>query len=88
MTNLFQLRNKLSNRVLTPSQQINTKGKGRGKMEKDMTFDLAPALPIAPSTPTTTSSPANNGRGMIQRGNPGGPPQFGPGGGNSFTPTI
>ena len=87
MTNLFQLRNKLSNRVLTPSQQLNTKGKGRGRIEKDITFDFAPASPIEPSTPSSSST-TQRGRGTIQRGNPNGPPQFGPGGGNSFAPII
>ena len=88
MTNLFQLRNKLSNRILTPSQQINTKGRGRDNMEKDISY--APATPTTPSTPSPSSSPTTTqrGRSLIQRGNPSGPPQFGSGGPGSFTPII
>jgi len=87
MTNLFQLRNKLSNRILTPTQQINTKGRGRDNMEKDVSY--VPVTPATPNTPSTTTAPTTQrGKGMIQRGNPSGPPQFGPGGPNSFTPII
>ena len=87
MTDLFHLRNKLSNRILTPTQQINTKGRGRDNMEKDNSFEVAPASPITPSTPSNPSVPTTQrGNRSIQRGNPSGPPQFGPGG--FFAPII
>lgn len=58
-------------------------------MEKDNSFDFVPASPVTPSMPSTPSAPTTQrGKGMIQRGNPSGPPQFGPGGPNIFTPTI
>jgi len=90
MTNLFQLRNKLSSRILTPSQQINTKGRGRDNMEKDVSFDYVPATPVSPSVPSSPSSPTTTqrGKGMTQRGTPSGPPQFTPGGTSMFTPII
>jgi len=90
MTNLFQLRNKLSNRILTPSQQINTKGRGRDNREKDISFDYVPVTPDSPSVPSTPSSSTNNqrSRGNVQRSAPSGPPQFGQGGPSLFTPIV
>jgi len=91
MNNLFQLRNKLSARILTQSQQQNTKGRGRDHMVRDFQLDFTPAVPLTPSTPSSPNAPTTPKGGTIikiGKPGPGGPPQFGPGGPNSFGPII
>lgn len=90
MNNLFQLRNKLSARILTQCQQKNTKGRGRGKSLREFDLGYTPASPITPQTPSTPTVPTTQTGRSITKGKPtlGGPPQFGPGGANSFGPII
>jgi len=91
MNNLFQLRNKLSNRILTDSQQKNTKGRGKG-LERLASYDIdstppPPTTPNPPTSGTSSSSSKSFIRTKFLGGSPGGgPPQFGPG--NSFNQII
>jgi len=89
MNNLFQLRNKLSSRILTDNQQKNTKGRGKGDIGRQISLTYepvttSPATPTISNTPTTTQP--TKGANVQRPG--GGPPQFVPGGTNPFRNSI